>query len=389
MKVNFIGGFFPKDKLKEYQENTLGIFQYAADSLQKSIIAGLQLNNITTELITVPFLENYPNYKKLFIKREKTSSYNSIPFINLKVLDSISKSYHLRQTIKKEIKNDKEEIILIYGMFDYFFKSIPKKQKNKICLIVPDLPSMMGGDLRKFHIKLYLKFIENTIKKNLYKIDCFVLISEKMKDVFDIKNKPWVVVEGIYNNQDQIAPQKKEAHTTILYTGTLAKRYGILDLLEAFRTITDETFVLWICGDGDGKEEIENAAKSDVRIKYLGQIPNEQVQVLQRKATVLINPRKNDSEFTKYSFPSKTMEYFASGTPTIMHRLEGIPEEYFQFCFCPSEQNANGLKEKIIEVSNLTPSERENFGKQAQEFIFNKKNPKIQTEKIIEMLKKI
>ena len=389
MKINFIGGFFPENKIKEYQENTSGIFQYAADSLQKSIIVGLQLNNITTELITIPFLANYPNYSKIYIKKEKTSTYQSIPFINFKLIDSISKSYHLRKTIKKEIKNDKEEIILIYGMFDYFLNSIPKKQKNKICLIVPDLPAMMGGDLNKFYIKLYLKFIENRIKKNLYKIDCFVMNSKKMKDVYNIKNKPWVVVEGIYNNQNQINPQKKEKNITLFYTGTLAKRYGILDLLEAFKMITGENFVLWICGDGDGKGEVENATKNDKRIKYLGQIPNEQVQVLQRRATILINPRKSDSEFTKYSFPSKTMEYLASGTPTVMHRLEGIPEEYFKFCFSPVEQNVHSLKEKIIEISNLTPLERENFGKQAQEFIFNNKNPKIQTEKIIEMLKKI
>ncbi|KKX51744.1 hypothetical protein [Sphingobacterium sp. IITKGP-BTPF85] len=72
MKVNFIGGFFPKDKMSEYIQNSSGMIHYAANSLQQSIIAGLKLfPDIETKLITAPFLVNYPQYKKVFIKGKK------------------------------------------------------------------------------------------------------------------------------------------------------------------------------------------------------------------------------------------------------------------------------------------------------------------------------
>ena len=44
-----------------------------------------------------------------------------------------------------------------------------------------------------------------------------------------------------------------------------------------------------------------------------------------------MNPRSADAEYTKYSFPSKTIEYLATGVPVVMNRLPGIPEEYEYF----------------------------------------------------------
>ncbi|KKX51745.1 glycosyltransferase [Sphingobacterium sp. IITKGP-BTPF85] len=305
------------------------------------------------------------------------------------MIDSFSKTWSLNKIINKEIPNDKDNIILVYGMFDYFLKAIPKKYNNKVCLVVPDLPRMMGGDLNNLKIKLYLGYIEGVINENLYKIDCFVFISKFMTDYVDVKGKPWIVIEGIYNNQQIVEDQSKETNNTILYTGTLDVRYGIIELLESFSLISDKNFNLWICGEGAGKSEVLIAASKDSRINYYGQISTEEVLILQRKATVLVNPRKNDMEFTKFSFPSKTMEYLASGTPVVMYKLAGIPEEYYPYFFTPEDSSVIALKNKLLEVVALSNDEREKFGRGAQRFIFENKNPKLQVGKIINMISEL
>ncbi|MGX9984894.1 glycosyltransferase [Soonwooa purpurea] len=391
MKVNFIGGFLPEDKIEEYAKNSRGVVHYAADSLQKSIITGLELDDsISTKLITAPFLINYPHYKKIFIKKEKTEKYEIAPFINLKLIDTFTKSFSLNKIIRNQIPNDaNDNVIIIYGMFDYFLKAIPHNYKNKVCLIIPDLPRMMGGDMNKLKIRLYISYWEKIVNDNLYKVDCFVFISKYMKEYVDVKNKPWVVIEGIYNNKTNIPYQKKENNKTILYTGTLDRRYGILDLLDAFSLIEGHDYRLWICGEGIGKTEVEAFAQKDSRITYFGQISNKEAQVLQKKATILVNPRKNDMEYTKFSFPSKTMEYLASGTPTIMHKLGGIPEEYYPYFFVPVDNSPSALANVILRVANLSELERKEFGEKAQNFVFENKNPKIQVEKIISMFNKL
>ena len=68
--------------------------------------------------------------------------------------------------------------------------------------------------------------------------------------------------------------------------------------------------------------------KSHANIRYFGFVSHERALELQAKAALLINPRSPKGVFTRYSFPSKTLEYMRSGKPVVCHRLEGIPEEY-------------------------------------------------------------
>ena len=122
------------------------------------------------------------------------------------------------------------------------------------------------------------------------------------------------------------------------------------------------------------------------RIIYFGQLMREEVLCLQKRATVLINPRLSDSEFTKYSFPSKTMEYLASGTALIMHPLKCLPKEYFEHIFIAYEESDAGLAASIIEVCEKTANELFVFGKKASDFIKNEKNSEVQIRKILNMI---
>jgi glycosyltransferase involved in cell wall biosynthesis len=58
-------------------------------------------------------------------------------------------------------------------------------------------------------------------------------------------------MEGIYNTNDNVTNVPKEPYKTILYSGNLGKRYGILNLLEAFAKISSPNFRLWLCGNGE------------------------------------------------------------------------------------------------------------------------------------------
>jgi glycosyltransferase involved in cell wall biosynthesis len=134
-----------------------------------------------------------------------------------------------------------------------------------------------------------------------------------MSKHFKIENKPWVVIEGMVNPEeiDLSNSTEKSNKKIVLYTGTLAKRYGILDLLDAFVEIEDVNFELWICGAGDTEDQIKLTSKQDKRIKFLGLLPREQILNLQRSATVLVNPRNAEGEYTKYSISIKNYGIYA------------------------------------------------------------------------------
>ena len=154
------------------------------------------------------------------------------------------------------------------------------------------------------------------------------------------------------------------------------------------KLLKNENYSLIICGRGDSEEYVKNMATKDRRIQYLGSIPHDEILQLQRTASLLVNPRTPEGIYTKYSFPSKTMEYLASGTPTLLYELPGITKEYYHYCYSLNDQSITALAEKVDEVLSLSIEERTKLGEKAQQFILDTKNATIQCTKILELIKR-
>jgi glycosyltransferase involved in cell wall biosynthesis len=150
--------------------------------------------------------------------------------------------------------------------------------------------------------------------------------------------------------------------------------------------ITDSNYRLQICGVGDSEEEIKKAVSRDSRIEFLGRLSREEVLRLQKNATVLVNPRQNNEEFTKYSFPSKNLEYLSSGIPMIAYKLDGIPNDYDRYICYVEDNSVEALSKKIIDVCELTQAQRHLYGYEARKYVMEHKNEIVQTKKIIQML---
>ena len=397
MKVIFLGGLFPKEIKKDIENKSIGVVQYAADALQWAIVDGLKMHLDKLILVNLPYIGSYPaRYKEVKTKSfdfiyDKSVIIKNVGFVNLSMYKLYSRYCQAKKVLKGGI-NDDNEIILIYAIHTPFIKAaVDLKKKNpslKICLIVPDLPEFMAQ--KDSILNQFLKNVEKKIlDKILKEVDAFVLLSQYMHEPLQVGNRPWIRIEGIFNSIGALDNEEKEPFKTILYTGILSKRYGILNLLKAFSMIKDENYRLWICGDGDAKNEIIKFTEKDKRVCHYGQITRDEVLKLQKRATVLVNPRTSDGAFTKYSFPSKTMEYLASGTPSVIHHLAGIPEEYFEYCFVSYDETPLGLYQTIVFVCEKSQFDLDAFGLKAKNFILQNKSPEKQCQKIYKLLNKL
>lgn len=397
MNTIFIGSLFPKNKEIEIKLNSKSNIDNAANNLQWAFIEGLDFYYNNLNIITLPAIGSFPiNYRKCIFKKSYFNFKNKtkgicLGFINLPIIKLFHKERNVFQFLKKNIKEDNKYIVLIYSIHSPFLNAAIKlKKKNKdvkICLIVPDLPKFMSDNRNPIYL-LLKKIDQISINNNLKKVDSFVVLSDYMLEPLNVKSRPHTRIEGIFSNKclHSDSNSKNKKSKSILYTGTLDIRYGIINLLNAFASIKNENYELWICGHGNCKDEIINRAQIDTRIKYFGIIQHSEILKMQKEATVLINPRTSEGEFTKYSFPSKTMEYLASGTPCIMHKLPGVPDEYFEYVYLSEKEDAEGLKDTILFVLDKTQVELNEFGKKASEFIIQNKNPIAQVKKIYDML---
>ena len=160
-----------------------------------------------------------------------------------------------------------------------------------------------------------------------------------------------------------------------------------MHLVDAFEGITDPNYRLILCGKGDAEEQILQIAQRDPRIIYKGQLQHDEILRLQAESTVLVNPRQNNEEYTKYSFPSKIMEYLSSGTPVIAYKLDGMPDEYDDYIHYVLDSSEETLTNTLIRVCNMRQDELDDTGRKAQNFVWIEKSAKMQVYKVLDMIK--
>lgn len=396
--VVFLGGVFLPSKHEFILKNSRGVVQNAADSLQKAFLAGFLAHTPDqVHLVNLPFIGSYPRlFKKCKYQSSRSTLYSRIPtreqgFSNVRFIRFWSRLFAAYIGLYRTVKKLSSPVVVIYSANLPFLSAALLLRAFKkdvfLCAIIPDLPEFMGVGGPMY---VLAKKVETIIFRwMIHKFDSVVLLTDAMGEKLDIPKERRVVVEGIFNpdevpRDDNVGMPNGDDGFNILYTGTLAARYGVLDLLEAFEKLQSVDAQLWICGDGDTRQYIENIASRDSRVRYLGQLPRIKTLALQNMASVLVNPRRPEGEFTKYSFPSKTMEYLASGKPVIMHDLPGVPLEYRNHLILPKEPSADGLAEALREVAGASSETLVQRGAEGQAFILNNKNPRAQVGRVLQ-----
>lgn len=409
MNIIFVGGYFPEKKIDEFLNKSKLQFQYAANTFQWGLIHGIQqISDKQIKLISSPFLGWFPKYyKDINIKSCDIINENGekegrlVGFTNLPIIKNFIKSYNLFKEIKLNISKSENDHVILSTINPYYLKAAIRIKKIfpkiKLCVVVSDLPELKHDPESRRDINIitwvYKEYIEKPATyKLLNKFDSYVVLTNQMANFLNICDRPWVRIEGIFDNISEvkyvdILLTKEEK--TILYTGSLNYSYGIRNLLDAFKLIKDDSYKLWICGGGPGENLIKERILEDKRIQFWGMVSKKTIRDLQKKATLLVNPRNSIGEYNKYSFPSKTMEYLASGTPTLIYKLEGIPEEYYNYCFTLEDSNTELLAKTITEICMMDTQKLNELGVAARKFIYENKNSKVQCGKILKMLESI
>ena len=124
----------------------------------------------------------------------------------------------------------------------------------------------------------------------------------------------------------------------------------------------------------------------DGRIIYQGVVDNAIILRGEYNSDLLVNPRPINEEYTKYSFPSKLMEYMNTGTAVVTTRLPGVPVDYFDYVYTFDQVSVECYKRTLEQLLKTDASVLEAKGKSAQDYVRNKKNNVIQTQRIIELI---
>ena len=388
MNIKYIASTCSRKKYTEYIESRGARVSQQAQKYNFLLAEGLVKNSCRVELISSRPINRRVS-SKFWFGAEKDSdagiNFCYVPFINYPILRNlfVFSSVFFKILFSKSKRNetavvcDALNIVASMGALTAsWFRGY------KTIGIVTDVPCHFSN----------MASIPLSQKLNLHimkKFKSYLLLTESMSEIVNPKKRPFVVLEGHADSSMAAIENRienKAEKQVCLYAGSLERVYGIKNLVDGFVSADIPNAELHIYGDGDYVEELKTIVEASEKVRYLGVAPNSEIVRAELAATLLINPRPTNEEYTKYSFPSKNMEYMASGTPVLTTRLPGMPKDHIPHVFIFDDESAEGIKKALLEVFSRSPEELHEFGGEAKRFILETKNNKVQAGKLLKMI---
>ena len=403
MKLLFLGSAISQESSDYITLNSKSKPSVAPVNFQRNMIKGLSkyIDKSDFSILSLPPVAMFPGGCYFAWGKKKDRLFDNkidwIPTLNLPVLKQITafiSTFWL--LVKWWFKNKKEQdkIVLVYGQTLYTNLAqiiFCKLFKVKSCCIVTD-PIRYWSDmdllsrLKRTLIRIQWKITEK-IKKEY---SSFVFLTEYMVKDYIEEDRPYIILEGIADLEifDGIDNTKKAKPPVIMYSGAISTGFGLPRLFESLQ-YTNKDFRLWIFGTGTDKGAIRKTEASDKRLKYWGKVPWNELLTHMKEATLLLSVKPVDAEHSAYQFPSKIMEYMASGTPVLSTRVKGIPDEYFDYVYPIEEDTAEGFARAIDDLLDKSDRDLREKGEKARDFLKQKKNCYFQAERIVSLLKSV
>ena len=382
------------DELYNYNKKDPG---FAVQKFNRLLASGLVKNEEEVTVLSAPPVGRHNSSKLFWHKGQEQDgdiTYHYLNFINLPGL---------------------RQLCLTLGTFCrtlFWAMSKPKKERAVVCDVLnasmgaaailackitgaqtigvmTDMPGLMVRFETNQRMPLTTRMATSLIKWCFRNYDKFVFLTEAM-NVVNEYSRPYIVMEGM-SDETMVEHNKPFEHKevrTIMYAGGLHERYGLKKLTEAFMMLPQKNIRLKLFGTGPFVDELEKKyCKEDKRVMYMGVAPNKEVVEAELEASLLVNPRPTHEEFTKYSFPSKNIEYMASGTPLLTTKLPGMPKEYYPYVFLIEDETTEGYSKALAEALNKTDEELFEYGAKAKGFVLDKKNSCEQARRVIKLIK--
>ena len=386
MLIDYVSSAMDARDFAELFRDTSRMPGQQAQKYNRLMIEGIAGNNVDVHAISGRPVTS-GNCKKLFLHSSRriedkiTYQYGSV--LNIMGIKNLWQMISAYRSVLKDAKKGQMAVVCdVLNASVAYGASLAAKQKHIPCIgIVTDLPELMVTGTRKDHVRLVRKVLENCTG--------YVPLTEAMNARINPDHKPYVIVEGLCDVNMRMAEKKNVGEIRrCMYAGLLDARYGVKNMVDGFLLAKIPNAELHIYGNGPYAEELEEVAMHHHEVIYHGVVMNEEVVAAEMEATILINPRPTHEEFTKYSFPSKNMEYMVSGTPVLTTKLPGMPAEYYPYVFLIEDESAEGMAKAYMEVLRKTNEELHEIGNQAKQFVLMEKNNVAQAEKLIRLIQK-
>lgn len=387
MNVLFASILCSEQKLKWIFEQSKVKPAYATQKFSRLICRGLDANSVNVETISsIPV--NRGMISKMFVN------------FNSEIEDNVKYNYCPVLNMLPGIKN---LIVFVYSFVFTFCWCLRHKDKSVICDIL-QVSNCVGAllaskltrttvaaivtDMPGFSVSESKSLADIVMMWYINSFDKYILLTEQMNELINTHHRPYIVMEGLVDSEMKLIGRYGNEKKVIIYAGGLYEKYGIKMMIDAYmQCVKAPNIELHLYGDGDMVPYIKKCCSEDCSIVYYGSCQNSEIVEAELGAYLLVNPRFTHEVLTRYSFPSKNMEYMVSGTPVLTTKLPGMPKEYCNYVFLIEDETIEGFVCAFQRIFKMPDEQVADMGINAKQFVLQNKNNIVQAKRIVELIK--
>jgi glycosyltransferase involved in cell wall biosynthesis len=349
-------------------------------NLLKSLVAAEVRVSLVLSFLPIP---SYPRTKRLWVSKQTVRLFGNchavlLPFINLQPIKQIhwGISVFLRLLFWGLANWRTPKVVYLYNLsrppavFQYIAARLVRA-KIVASLYDITIPGVVDPD------DVYQRMIFHMTKWIIPRLDGRIVITEQIVTDF-APGKSFLLVDGGVTKEalsifEPVGKPVERPEFVLAFAGSLWEGNGIPVILKAFAQLKDPACRLWIAGKGELQDEVLKASANDPRISYKGLLDHQGVLAMYEAADVLLNIRITKQVEVPYAFPSKFIEYLATGKCVVTTSFAHVESEYGQYCFVMKSETPEALAEVIENVRKMGSEERQRFGAEAREYVARNK----------------
>ena len=291
-------------------------------NLHNRLIRALALTHQVEVISIRPFSRKYCSLRKLDpetkvegkitwhyvgVKRLKVQRYLTIPMQCRKIMNSIdlNDAIVITDTLNPNVLNNST--------------AIAKKYKLPIIGVCNNTPSMIKATGPSF-TKYILSKGDN--------LSGYITLTPGLNNLFNKSNRANMSFEGILDTKI-VQKNKNNYGKYIFYNGPLEERFGVYELIKAFKELDNPDISLYISGYHGNREHLEKAIDGSHNIINMGMLQSDDVIAFANQSLFNVNPCPYTEDYDRYLIPDNLVDYLSADSLLLSVRNRHF-KKYFE-----------------------------------------------------------
>ena len=321
MKIIYFTTAQEKEDYISFSSSWKSTLNTSIQNLHNRLIRSLAMTHEVDVISIRPFSRKYCKLNMLnaSVKQEGRITWHYVKINRLK----LSRLLAVRSQCKKIVSklNLKDAIVITDTLNPtvlFNATRIAKKYHLPIIGVCNNTPSGIHGTGRS-----YTKFLLSTASD----LSGYISLTPGLNELFNKNNRANISFEGILESKSRSFNTAKYGKY-LFFDGSLEEKYGIYDLIKAFKSLDNKEFKLLISGYHINTVKFSRVLEGSKNIVYLGNLQNDEVISLANNSVLNINPRPYSEDFDRYLIPDNMVDYLGANSLLLSVKNRNFKKEF-------------------------------------------------------------